>query len=218
MNIETVKSWRPCSDGLVWLNSQPDLDTAWQSCQRADWLLWGLRQGDILDKTTGIRIAVACAEHVLPVFERAYPQDTRPRVAILAAKAWLKKPTKANRRAAAHAAHAAADATHATAYAAAYAAVLKIKILRYGVKLLEAQGEEGKAEERAKYAKVVEAAAKVLDLIECTACGDFKNPGCNAKNKHRSCPKNTLKSALAKLEEKSNLNLVPVEGEVKDGK
>jgi hypothetical protein len=119
---------------------------------------------------------------------------------------------------AAHAAHAAADATHATAYAAAYAAVLKIKILRYGVKLLEAQGEEGKAEERAKYAKVVEAAAKVLDLIECTACGDFKNPGCNAKNKHRSCPKNTLKSALAKLEEKSNLNLVPVEGEVKDGK
>jgi hypothetical protein len=49
--------------------------------------------------------------------------------------------------------------------------------------------------------RVVEAAAKVLDLIKCTACGDFINPGCNAKNKHRSCPKNTLKSALAKIKE-----------------
>ena len=122
MNIETVKSWRPCSDGLVWLNSQPDLDTAWRTCQRGDWLLWGLRQGDILDKTTAVRIAVAFADHVLPVFDRKYPEDTRPRVAIEAVKAWLKKPTKANRRAAAAAAYAAAAAADAAADAADAAA------------------------------------------------------------------------------------------------
>ena len=65
---------------------------------------------------------------------------------------------------------------------------------------------KGKAEERVKFAEVVTAAAKVIDLIECTACGDFINPGCNAKNKHRPCPKNTLKSELAKIEEGRNAN------------
>jgi len=56
---------------------------------------------------------------VLPILEKKYPKDDRPRKAIEAAKNWLANPTKENAHAAdAHAAHA-ADAAHAAVDAAA---------------------------------------------------------------------------------------------------
>ena len=42
------------------------------------------------DKKVLIRWAVACARRVLPVFEKEFPKDKRPRVALETAKAWLK--------------------------------------------------------------------------------------------------------------------------------
>ncbi|MFE9234002.1 putative immunity protein [Cellulosimicrobium funkei] len=36
------------------------------------------------------RWAVDCAEHVLPIFERARPDDTRPRDALDVARAWIR--------------------------------------------------------------------------------------------------------------------------------
>jgi hypothetical protein len=68
--------------------------------------------------------AADCAEHVLPYFEKQYPDDDRPRKAIEAARAWTRGEIRVGEaRAAAVAAHAAArDADEGAARAAARAA------------------------------------------------------------------------------------------------
>ena len=65
-----------------------------------------------------------CAEHVLPYFERMYPEDDRPRKAIEAARAWERGDLPmVDARKAAFASHAAARAANnAAAKAAARAA------------------------------------------------------------------------------------------------
>ena len=68
--------------------------------------------------------AADCAEDVLPLFERACPDDARPRLAIKAARAWSRGEIAVGAaREAAFAAHAAArGTTDAAARAAARAA------------------------------------------------------------------------------------------------
>ncbi len=65
-----------------------------------------------------LRFAIACAEHILHIFENEYPNDGRSRRAIEAAKIVLHHNTKENRRIA----RAAAEAARAAAYSAAFAA------------------------------------------------------------------------------------------------
>ena len=85
---------------------------------------WGWGQKD------SVKLAIFSAEQVLDIYEEKYPQDKRPRQAILAAKRYSKSPTKKNADAAAHAAYAATRAAYAAdaadaadaAYAAAGAA------------------------------------------------------------------------------------------------
>jgi hypothetical protein len=91
---------------------------------RFDWANWLVVR--LLDKQQRVKYAILCAEEVLPIFEKEYPDDDRPRKAIEAARAWLKNPSSENARVAA-AARAAANAASAAdaadaAYAAAYAA------------------------------------------------------------------------------------------------
>ncbi|WOI85966.1 DUF7666 domain-containing protein [Rhodococcus qingshengii] len=77
-----------------------------------------------------VRLAIYAAEQVIKIYEDKYPDDTRPRDAIKAAKAYLRNPTAAAaaradaaaRAAAAARADAAARAAAAAARAAAYAA------------------------------------------------------------------------------------------------
>ena len=68
--------------------------------------------------------AADCAEHVLPYFEEKRPEDSRPREAVEAARAWVRDEIKVSEaRAAAFAAHAAArDAGQGAARAAARSA------------------------------------------------------------------------------------------------
>lgn len=72
--------------------------------------------------------AADCAERVLPLFERRYPEDNRPRKAVEAARAWVRGEIRVGEaRKAALAAHAAAraatdDAARAAARAAGHAA------------------------------------------------------------------------------------------------
>ena len=70
------------------------------------------------------RWAADCAEHVLPLFEQACPDDSRPRRAVEAARAWAAGDLSAGMaRDAAFAAHAAArQATDPAARAAAQSA------------------------------------------------------------------------------------------------
>jgi hypothetical protein len=121
MNI--TKEWllklHPCSDGLAFANSCGfDFTKIWETCPRGDWLIWLLRQMDLLDKPTAVRMAIACAEHVLEHVEKKYPLDKRPRKAIEAARKWLEDPTA---DAAAYDAYAAAAAAYAAASAYASA-------------------------------------------------------------------------------------------------
>jgi hypothetical protein len=77
-----------------------------------------------MDKTMAVRIAVACAEHVLEKFESKCPKDRRLRQAVEVAQHWLAYPTEENRKSAAayaDAAYAYADAAYAAVSAAATA-------------------------------------------------------------------------------------------------
>ena len=110
-----------CSDGAKFARQFPTLAEVYDACPRGDWLWWMIRKGGFADKILSVKVAIACAEHVLPVFEKRFPDDDRPRRAIQAAKDFLDgKITAAS--AAAYAADAAAYAASAAAYVAAYAA------------------------------------------------------------------------------------------------
>ncbi|MFC9437229.1 putative immunity protein [Nocardia sp. NPDC057030] len=73
-----------------------------------------------VDHTALALWAADCAEHVLPLFERARPDDPRPAAAIAAARAWVRGDlTMPEARKAAFAAH---DSARETAGAATFAA------------------------------------------------------------------------------------------------
>ena len=158
-----------CSEGIEWFldkNTKNTLDIIklLKKEKKYNWLNWLLTR--LMTKKQCIRYAIYAAEKVLHLYEKEYPDDNRPRKAILAAREYLKKPSSKNNNtayaahaaayAAAYAAYddaaAAADAAYAAydaavyayAAAAAYAAAdaaayadAKEKIIKYGISLLE---------------------------------------------------------------------------------
>jgi hypothetical protein len=74
------------------------------------------------DKRLSVILAVFFAEGVLPIFEKEFPEDKRPREAVEAAKAWIVNPCRETAYSAAAAAAYSADAAHAAAHAAHAAA------------------------------------------------------------------------------------------------
>ncbi len=134
-----------CADAVAFAKSVNfDAVKGWQTCERGDWLIWLLRKTNNLDKPTAVKIAIACAERVLTNFEKKYPDDKRPEMAILAAEKWLANPTLENQNAAA-AAHASASAAYAAAADAAadaaaadaYAAAIKEQLENYLSDIIE---------------------------------------------------------------------------------
>src|SRR3989344_5740067 len=115
-----------CQEARLWVGGM-SLAAAWAASEHPDWMLslaarmvgregWPTQQQLVL-------AACAVAETVLPVFEAAYPGNSRPRVALATARAWTNgKATLEKVQVAADAAYAVAPA-HA-AYAAAHAAKL----------------------------------------------------------------------------------------------
>jgi hypothetical protein len=101
--------------------------------------------------------AAACAEHVLPLFESAHPDDPRPRQAIEHARAWVRGEVKMmdSRAAGGHAMGAARDkrgaARHA-AYAAGQAGVVahvaahELGAAAYAIKAARAAAPDGAAD------------------------------------------------------------------------
>src|ERR1700740_2774342 len=112
-----------CSEAVEWAKGKSFAE-AWMTCERGDWMLWlCARMAGAEGWPSRQKIVLfACdrAETVLPIFEKRYPQDDRPRKAIETARAWAKGESAAAAAAAAAAAYAAAAA--AAAYAAAAAA------------------------------------------------------------------------------------------------
>ena len=102
--------------------------------------------------------AAACAEHVLPLFESVRPDDSRPRQAIEAARAWARGGLKMmeTRALGGHAMGAARDlkgAARFAAYAAGQAAVVahvaahELGAAAYAIKAVRAAAIDGRAEE-----------------------------------------------------------------------
>ena len=107
-----------CSDAVEWAKTQPDLETAWANCERADWMIWLSSRTQRQEKAVYVRLAVGFARSVLPLVPAG---EERPRLAIEAAEAWLADPSEAHRKAAAEAAVWAAAAAEEVVAAAAEA-------------------------------------------------------------------------------------------------
>jgi hypothetical protein len=118
LDEQWLRDQNACGDGLEFATKHKfDFAKLYDKCERGDWMIWVLRRAKLIYKPQAVRIAVFCAEHVLGIYEKKYPEDKRPQQAIEAAKEWVNNPNEENRKAA----YAAAYAAY-TAYAAADAA------------------------------------------------------------------------------------------------
>ena len=98
---------RACPDAVQWVGKRT-AKQAWAECERANWLIWWL--GKIgLPQTRLVKLACLCARTTLKYVPKG---EDKPRKAIEAAEAWVKNPTKENRKAAGDAWVAARDAAH----------------------------------------------------------------------------------------------------------
>lgn len=117
-----------CSEAITWADGK-SLRRVWKTCGRGDWMLWlcGRMSGKEgwPTRQAVVLVACLCAERALPLWEKKYPKDKRPHVAIETARRWAQgKATITEVRSAADAAFAAAASASADAAAdaAAFAA------------------------------------------------------------------------------------------------
>src|SRR3990167_94297 len=84
-----LKEYGACKEGKTWavsvIGKGMPLSKMLPLFDRADWMIWLLRKTVAADKTIFFRLAIACAESVLYIFKKKYPNDKRPRKAIEAA-------------------------------------------------------------------------------------------------------------------------------------
>lgn len=59
-----ISKLNPCSDGAKYYESQPDFKTAWENCQRGDWMLWLASKIEV-DRRTITLAKGLCAKTVL---------------------------------------------------------------------------------------------------------------------------------------------------------
>ena len=119
-----------------------------------------IRRGGTLTDPDHHRLALwaaACAEHVLPLFESAHPDDPRPRQAIEHARAWVRGEVTMmqSRAAGGHAMGAARDKRGAARYAAyaagqagavAHVAAHELGAAAYAIKAARAAAPAGEAD------------------------------------------------------------------------
>jgi hypothetical protein len=89
MRITTIKelmTYEPCGDAHAFLKKFRSLEAAWAACENPQWMLWALSKTDQLPEDKARQFACDCAERSLKFFEAKYPNDKRPRLAIVAAR------------------------------------------------------------------------------------------------------------------------------------
>ncbi|MDE2097270.1 MAG: hypothetical protein KGL39_08515 [Patescibacteria group bacterium] len=123
-NEKAIRALSPCAEGLSFAESCGfDPRRMWDTCLRADWLVWWLRRAKRATPEQLVKVSVALAREVLPIFESRFPKDKRPRRALEAAQSGSLTAADVNdawcaARAAYGAAAYAAYAVDAVAYAA----------------------------------------------------------------------------------------------------
>ena len=116
-----LKSLNACSSGeeyYITLKTQ-DAEKIINQClvdDHLDWANWLIVR--IMNQKQKIECSIFAAEQVIDIYEKQYPDNKSPRLAIEAAKAVFKRDTKKNRDAAARASANASDAADASANAA----------------------------------------------------------------------------------------------------
>ena len=138
--------WRACSEGVEWYG---DADTTVQATlarlsaeKKTDWAVWLIQR--TLTHQELVEWVCWCAEQCLPNFEKAFPEDNRPRAAIAAARKWANDPTDENKSAAYSAADSAADSAY-SAYSAARSAARSAAdsaAIDYAISLISKRVEE----------------------------------------------------------------------------
>ena len=133
---EWIKKHNPCSEALEWYGDyigKPPIEILNRliKAKKYQWANWFIVR--VMTYKQYVSYAVYAEEQVIDIFEKKYPDDKRPRLAIEAAKKCIKNPSKENR-----AAWATAWEAGATAWAAAWAAAdsTRLKIFKYGMGLL----------------------------------------------------------------------------------
>src|ERR1700690_680399 len=127
MNID--KQWLEnsgaCTDGREWFNNQKEIEVtkvikALIKENRFEWANWTITR--VLSHQKNVLYSCYAAKQSLHSFQKQYPQDKRPRQAILAAIKWTKFPTGLNKLAAESAARSAAGSAASAAGSAAWSA------------------------------------------------------------------------------------------------
>jgi len=123
MNIlRKLKKQSVCKAGIIWIKGQKDKSLkslfvqALKEKKYGD-INWGISR--LLKKDDKTRYAIFAAKQVLSIFEKEYPKDKRPRLAIRAAENCIKNPLNENKKAAYSAANSAANSAADAAYSAA---------------------------------------------------------------------------------------------------
>lgn len=79
MLSDKLKRLHACADAQVWIDTQPDEATAWQACDRGDWMLWLIGKQSGPPESDGrkklVLCACECARLALPIFEKRKPGD-----------------------------------------------------------------------------------------------------------------------------------------------
>jgi len=90
-SIEKLKVLNPCSDALEWVKEQPSIKSAWETCERGDWMLWllGRLSGEVGSKSRKklVWTVCQCARLALPYVKKG---ETRPLKAIETAENYTK--------------------------------------------------------------------------------------------------------------------------------
>ena len=117
-----LKKNEACSEGVQWAKSAQDMQGAWETCQRPDWMLWGLGKIGYSDDRVMRLYACACVRGTPTAKGTVWDllTDKRSKKAIEVAELFAEGKATAQARAAACAA--AGDAAWAAAGAAARAA------------------------------------------------------------------------------------------------
>jgi len=118
-----IESWELYYDPIKYISKDWEgtvLDVLKMTSIPVNDRLWVVLREECIDESLLHIFACDCAEKVLPIFEKKYPNDDRPRKAIEAKRKWLKKEFIDDQLSAA--ARAASDAWSASTASAAWAA------------------------------------------------------------------------------------------------
>jgi hypothetical protein len=85
--LDLIRDFHPCSDAAAYAAKHADPAEAWESCERGDWLLWLAARAGV-DRRDLVRASCAVARRAL---QHVPEGESRPRIAIETAEAWVRR-------------------------------------------------------------------------------------------------------------------------------